>query len=48
MLFRSPKIDRPKTITDRIARMKIRQQEQAAQMEAEKLAAANEKEEDNA
>ena len=44
----APKIDRPKTITDRIARMKIRQQEQAAQMEAEKLAAVNEKEEDNA
>ena len=31
----APKIDRPKTITDRIARMKIRQAEQAAQMATE-------------
>ena len=31
----APKIDRPKTITDRIVRMKARQNEQAAQMKAE-------------
>ena len=41
----APKIDRPKTITDRIARMKIRQQEQAAQMAAEK---STDKEEEQA
>ena len=48
----APKIDRPKTITDRIARMKIRQAEQAAQMEAEMAAIREEikkeEEEENA
>ena len=48
----APKIDRPKTITDRIARMKIRQAEQAAQMEAEMAAICEEikkeEEEENA
>ena len=44
----APKIDRPKTITDRIARMKVRQAEQKAMLEAKEAARKNAAEEEDA